>query len=71
MAYETEVRGKEAFRDGPGTITENLVIELLNSRDYQWLLLEVPRGMHIEKDGTVLGVCCYSTHGVSRRNGNF
>lgn len=69
-AYEQEVTGAEAFREGPGTVSGPQVKELLSSESpYQWVLLEVPCGMNIETDGTVLGVCCYATDGVCRKNG--
>mmetsp|Transcript_14544 Transcript_14544/g.24152 ORF Transcript_14544/g.24152 Transcript_14544/m.24152 type:complete len:332 (+) Transcript_14544:201-1196(+) len=69
-AYEKEVVGPEAFREGPGTVSGSEVRELLvGESSYQWVLLEVPCGMNIETDGTVLGVCCYTTDGICRKNG--
>lgn len=61
--------GKEAFRRGPGTVSKALVSRLLQGGGYQWVLLEVPNGCNIESDGTVLGVCCFTTDGVCRKNG--
>ena len=78
-AYEKEVIGKEAFRRGPHTVSESLISSLVQTSSsgseseaqeaYQWVLLEVPCGMNIETDGTVLGVCCFTTDGVCRKNG--
>ncbi len=80
-AYDKEVVGPEAFRKGP-TVTEAQIRNLLTPTEqqddegaavasgYRWLLLEVPCGMNIEADGTVLGVCCYTTDGLCRKNGN-
>ena len=68
-AYEPEVSGGEAFRAGPGTVTEAGVASLLACEGHRWVLLEVPCGMAIETDGSVLGVCCYTTDGVCRKNG--
>lgn len=69
-AYAPEVSGQEAFRVGPGTVTRGEVQALLACPAHQWLLLELPRGRNIETDGTVLGVCCYTTDGVCRKNGS-
>lgn len=67
-AYEKECAGKEAFRSGL-TVTEEQIGNMFADDTYRWLLLELPCGMNIEKDGAVLGVCCYTTEGVCRKNG--
>jgi hypothetical protein len=67
-AYQGEVIGDEAFREGP-TVSEDLITDMLAIDTYKWTVVEVPCGYGIEEDGTVMGVCCYTTDGVSRRNG--
>lgn len=67
-AYHGEVIGDEAFREGP-TVSETLISDMLAIDTYHWTVVEAPRGFGIEENGTVLGVCCYTTDGVSRKNG--
>ena len=67
-AYQGEIVGPEAFREGP-TVTESIIADMLDIDTYHWTLVEAPCGRGIEEDGTVLGVCCFTTDGVSRRNG--
>jgi hypothetical protein len=68
VAYSAEVSGLEAFRSGLSISRETLE-GLYNDESYKWLVVEAPNGHHIEVDGAILGVCCYSTDGVSRKNG--
>ena len=67
-AYKQETIGEEAFREGD-PISPDLIRSLLCDGSYHWLLIEAPSGRDIEKDGVVLGAACFSTDGVSRRNG--
>lgn len=68
-AYSDETNGPEAFRKGP-TIDKKFLEQYILDTTYTWCLLEAPSGMNIEQDGAILGACCYSTDGVSRKNGN-
>jgi hypothetical protein len=68
-AYEQEVNGEEAFREAP-SVAEEVVVGLLNDSSYHWLLAEAPNGRGVEADGLIMGACCYSTNGVSKKNGN-
>ena len=68
VAYGAEVSGLEAFRSGLSISRETLE-GLYGDDSYKWLIVEAPNGHHIEADGAILGVCCYSTDGVSRKNG--
>ena len=68
VAYSAEVSGLEAFRSGLSISRETLQ-GLYGDDSYKWLVVEAPNGHHIEVDGAILGVCCYSTDGVSRKNG--
>ncbi len=67
-SYGAEVTGSEAFRSGD-SISESSLRDLLNDSSYKWLLVEAPSGRDVEMDGAILGACCYSTDGISRRNG--
>lgn len=69
-AYQCELRGDEAFRTGEAVSLEYLT-DLFNDPSYHWLLVEAPNGFGEETDGMLLGVSCFSTDGVSRRNGLF
>ncbi|RYG66799.1 hypothetical protein EON64_08925 [archaeon] len=67
-AYRDEVEGPDSFRTGEA-VGKNEVRFYLTSPNFTWLLAEAPNGHGIEKDGVLLGACCYSTDGISRRNG--
>lgn len=67
-AYEPEVHGDEAFREGEPVSTASLN-QVLNDASYHWLVIEAPSGRGVELDGVILGAACFSTDGVSRRNG--
>lgn len=68
-AYSVETGdGEESFRRGDGMSVE-VLISLFDDKSYEWLVVEAPNGREAVKDGTLLGVCVYSTDGVSRRNG--
>lgn len=67
-SYSDEVSGKDAFREGPA-VRKSEVEELLSDADLLWLVGEAPNGHGYERDGVILGVCAYTTNGISRRNG--
>lgn len=67
-AYREEVVGIESFRSGNVIDFEDLE-KLFNDDSYHWLVVEAPSGKGIELDGVILGVCCYSTDGISRKDG--
>jgi len=58
----------EGFRKDKEAITNDTILELFE-QSYKWLIVEAPNGHNIEIDGVILGVCCYSTDGISRKNG--
>lgn len=67
-SYNSEVDGPESFRQGE-PISMSLVRELLLDSSYQWLIAEAPSGRGVEDDGLMVAVCCFTTSGVSRKNG--
>ena len=67
-AYQAEVSGLDAYRSGIA-LSKDTLNSLHNDASYKWLIVEAPNGHHVEIDGAILGVCCYSTDGISRRNG--
>ncbi len=66
LAYDCEVHGSESFRSAPVISFDSID---LSDQSYTWLVVEVPSGRGIEADGALIGVCCYSTDGISRKNG--
>lgn len=50
-------------------ISRQTVVDLFDDDSYKWCIVEAPSGKFIEEDGMILGVCCYSTDGVARKNG--
>jgi hypothetical protein len=68
-AYSAEVIGPESFRDGESINKEDLA-DLFRDDSYQWIMVECPNGQGVEPDGATIGVCCFSTDGISRRNGS-
>lgn len=73
-SFVHDISGEYAFREPPG-ITNNIFDSLFDSiihkdrsSSYHWLIVEAPNGYDIEKDGIILGVCCYTTDGVARNN---
>jgi hypothetical protein len=68
-AYLPEITGVEAFRSGP-TVTESQVQKMLEDLIHQWIVVEVPNGRGVESDGQMLGVCAFTTDGISRKNGH-
>jgi uncharacterized protein YoaH (UPF0181 family) len=68
-AYQCEVKGDEKFRAGEAMTMES-VMDLFSDETYRWLVMEAPNGFEDETDGLMLGVSCFTTDGVSRRNGN-
>jgi len=60
---------KEGFRIDKEGITIDLITQLFEQSSYKWLIVEAPNGHNIENDGVMLGACCYSTDGISRKNG--
>ena len=68
LAYQDETCGQESFRIGE-TITVDIIKSLLEQSDYRWILAEAPDGRGVEDDGMLLGICCYTIDGISRKNG--
>jgi GNAT superfamily N-acetyltransferase len=67
-AYQPETSGSESFRDGEGVrIAE--IVQALRDTSFKWILVEAPSGKGVEADGVILGAACFSTDGLSRRNG--
>ena len=58
----------EGFRTDKEAVAIDVITDLFD-QSYKWLIVEAPNGQNIEMDGVMLGVCCYSTDGVSRKNG--
>lgn len=67
-AYSEEVNGVERFRQGEA-MSKDYLKNLYEDKSYKWLAVEAPNGQGAEIDGAVLGVCCFSTDGMSRKNG--
>lgn len=67
-AYQSEINGDESFRNGE-SIELPLIESLFNDPSYNWLIVEAPSGRNIELDGIILGVCCYTTDGIFKYNG--
>lgn len=67
-AYSAEVIGLESFRDGE-SINKEALANLFRDDSYEWIMVECPNGQGVEPDGAIIGVCCFSTNGISRRNG--
>lgn len=69
-AYSPEIEDShaEAFRRGEAVTLES-INDLFADPSYTWILVEAPSGRNVELDGVVLGACCYSTDGISRKNG--
>jgi GNAT superfamily N-acetyltransferase len=59
----------EAFRLPGPLVAQADVADMLISEEHSWMAVEAPDGRGVEEDGILLGVCCYSTDGVSRKNG--
>ena len=62
----------EAFRRDKEAVALSAITALFDVGDgteYKWLCVEAPSGMGVLDDGSMLGVCCFSTSGVSRKNG--
>ena len=68
QAYSAEIEGDESFRTGE-PIELVTIQNLLEDESYQWVLVETPSGRDLEKDGSLIGLCCFSTTGLSRKNG--
>jgi hypothetical protein len=69
QAYREEVEGEEAFRLAPVITKESVEQYLIHDKSYHWLVIETPNGYNVESDGAIIGVCCYSSDGISKRNG--
>lgn len=67
-AYGAETFGGEAFRTGEAVLMSTIE-HLFADQSYRWVLMEAPSGHDEENDGELLGLSCFSTTGVSRRNG--
>jgi ribosomal protein S18 acetylase RimI-like enzyme len=79
-AYMDEFLGEEAFlenlqgqqEDKFKIISKEALSELFQkSSGYDWLIMECPNGRGVVDDGTIIGACCFSTNGVSRKNGKY
>jgi N-acetylglutamate synthase-like GNAT family acetyltransferase len=70
-AYKSEVDGPEASltADSKSSITKEDIVHYIEGQGYQFLLTEAPNGYGIESDGRIIGACCFSTDGESKRNG--
>eukprot|EP01035_Chromulina_nebulosa_P029874 gene29874-39651_t len=68
-AYSIEIDGDESFRCGEAVSMDTIRNLLDDDESYQWILAELPSGRHVGNDGALIGVCCFSTTGLSRRNG--
>jgi hypothetical protein len=68
-SYAPEIFGNEAFRDGDAITLESINATFIDT-SYQWLIVEAPNGKDLEEDGVILGACCFSTSGISKRNGS-
>ena len=68
-AYIDETIGDEAFRQAAPVVEVETMRSMLTSEDYKWVAVEVPDGRGVEEDGALLGISCFTTDGVSRRNG--
>ena len=67
-AYRAETDGLESFRVGI-SVSDQTLNDLRKDKSYHWLIVECPNGQGVEVDGAILGACCFSTDGTSRRNG--
>ena len=71
-AYKDEILGPEAFREEQPLVTEESILAMLEGQkaaSFRWLCVEAPDGRGVEEDGAMLGVCCFTTDGVSKCNG--
>ena len=68
-AYKAETQGEEAFRSG-ATVTESEVKVMMEDPVHKWIVVEAPSGRAVESDGQMLGVCAFTTDGISRKNGD-
>jgi len=65
-----ESGSSESFRNGgPEAVAPEAIEALFRDPSYSWQVVEAPSGRGVERDGVILGACCYSTDGVSRKNG--
>ena len=67
-SYSIEIDGDESFRSGEA-VSIDTIRNLIDDESYQWILAELPSGRHVGNDDSLIGVCCFSTTGLSRRNG--
>ncbi len=68
-AYKPESSGKEAFRKGD-CVDYETVLELIESPEHRWLIVEAPGREAEDGNSLILGVSCFTTSGTSRKNGN-
>lgn len=66
-AYMDELNGPESFRVSrtKESVSLETIQYLFADSSYQWLVMENPS----EDSDAMIGACCFSTDGVSRRNG--
>lgn len=75
-AYFIEIKSisdetkQEVFRNDTEAVTYNFIESLFDDKSLKWLVVEAPNGHGIENDGVMLGACCYSVDGLSKRNGD-
>lgn len=67
-AYDAEIHGPESFRKGI-TVKKDEIESMISDGNYKWIVVEAPDGRGIESDGQMLGVCAFTTDGISRKNG--
>jgi N-acetylglutamate synthase-like GNAT family acetyltransferase len=68
QAYAPEVVGSESFRLGDFMSAEDISTSI-DEGELNWLIMEVPEGRQTDSDEAIIGICSYSTDGISRRNG--
>ena len=69
MSYISDIEGPEAYRSGC-LMSLEAIKDSIETESLNWLLVEVPEGRSTIEDGSVIGLCSYSTDGISRRNGH-
>lgn len=70
-AYDCESSGDEAFlhESSPPTVSKEAIEHLISDSAFTFLVMEIPNGLNIEKDGLIIGASCYSRDGESKRDG--
>ena len=68
-SYAPEVEGPESFRAAGDVISKEEIETSITENALTWIVVEVPEGRDTTDDGNIIAVCCYTSDGVSRRNG--